>query len=288
MTIEIKKRISIIIPVFNEELAIGQVIRDILENYATSEIIVVDDGSTDNTETRLKEFNVKVKRHEHNKGYGAALKTGIKEATEDIIVTIDSDGEHSAKDIGLLLDSLDNFKMIVGKRINRFPVKLSRRVCKYILQTLADLAVGFKIPDINSGLRVFNKNIILKYLDFLPDGFSFHATSTLAFIFNKHKVKYIPIKIHPRRGKSKVNLKSGFNSLNNILKVSLIFSPLRGILLLLYLLAMGLYFAFILCLFISKNHFFVPLLTPVLLFTLSLVLLNIFSKCNKDLVLDTN
>ncbi len=230
-----REDLTIIIPVYNEEQTIEQVLIDVQENYYGSEIIVVDDGSTDSTKDKLKNFNIKVVSHHNNKGYGAALKTGIHIAENNIIATIDADGQHDVKDIKLLLPHIELFDMVVGRRIERFNSSLWRRVGKYILNIAANKAVGLNIPDINSGLRVFKKDILIRYLAFVSDTFSFYTTSTLALLFNMHKIKYVPVVIRPRKDKSKISMRSGIISLSKILILSLIFKPARGVLLILYM-----------------------------------------------------
>ena len=287
MSTDIREQISIVVPVFNEELAIEQVLGDILQNYGTSEIIVVDDGSSDTTKEKIGKFNVRVICHENNKGYGAALKTGIRNATKEIIVTIDADGEHSARDIEPLILAFDSFDMSVGKRTASTEKKLWKKMGKYILHKTANLASGVNIPDINSGLRVFRKEAIINYLGILPDTFSFHTTSTLVFIFNNYKIKYIPVKVLPRKGNSKVSVQSGINSLKKILIISLMFKPLRAILLLLYPLLISIFFILSIYSFILRENNLVPLFILVFLIFL-LIIMDILSKNRKDLISDIN
>ena len=151
------EEITIIIPVYNEGPSLQKVLLDIQENYYDSEIIVINDGSTDDTINKIKGFNVKVIQHHINKGYGAALKSGIKLAKNNIIISIDADGEHDVKDIKSLLRYIDSFDMVVGKRVGRTDLYSWKNAGRRILNIFADIAVGFKIPDINSGLRIYKK-----------------------------------------------------------------------------------------------------------------------------------
>lgn len=281
------EKISIILPVFNEESAVEEVLTDILKNYKNSEVIVIDDGSTDSTKERLSKFNIKILTHKNNRGYGAALKTGIRNAVNDIIVTIDADGEHSAKDIDLLISNFDSFDMLVGKRIINIENKLWKKTGKFILCKIANLAAGLAIPDINSGLRVFRKSAILNYLDILPDSFSFHTTSTLLFIFNSYKIKYIPVKVYPRKGNSKVTLQSGINSLKKIMVISSIFKPARALVLVLYLLSVALSLTLFIFFLISGKSL-LPLSFALLFIILFILPLDILSRSKKDLILDVN
>jgi glycosyltransferase involved in cell wall biosynthesis len=127
-----KKNISIIIPSYNEELAIEEVLREVVRYYKNSEIIVIDDGSTDTTKEKIGQFNTKVITHRKNRGYGAAIKTGIQNASNDIIVTIDADGEHSVKDIEVLLKDSEPFDMVVGKRTGLVDKKMWRKAGRYV------------------------------------------------------------------------------------------------------------------------------------------------------------
>lgn len=285
MNTEMSNRISIIIPVFNEELAIEQVLSDVLENYKNCEVIVVDDGSTDTTRQRLGKFDVSVISHKTNKGYGAALKTGIRNATKDIIITIDADGEHSVKDIELLLAGVDSFDMLVGKRTTSVENKLWKKIGKIVLHKTANLAAGLFIPDINSGLRVFKKSAILNYLDILPDSFSFHTTSTLLFIFNNCKIKYMPIKAYPRKGNSKVSVNSGIASLKKIITITSLFKPLRLVSLFFYPLSAIILLILLINFLVAGKNFLYSLLilTAVFLFVLPI---DILSRSKKNLILD--
>lgn len=205
----IKSQLSIIIPVYNEELVVEKVVSEVLKYCRDSEIIVIDDGSTDNTTNIIKEFNnIKIIRHKENKGYGATLKTGIETATKDIIVIIDGDGSYFAKDIGLLIPNIEKFDMIVGARIKEvareFP--LYQKITKGFICSLLGAIFKQRILDINSGLRLIKRHIVEKYLSVLPDGFSFTSSITLAMLLDNRKIKYVPISYSNRTGESKVKL----------------------------------------------------------------------------------
>lgn len=225
-----QNNVTIIVPVYNEDLAVDQAISELLEHFPGSEIIIVNDGSTDRTLEKIQRFNVKIISHDVNKGYGAALKSGIKAAAHDTIVTMDADGEHSASSIHGLLRSFDSCVMVVGQRIFYKKENLIRMVGKKVLWQLANFAVGHQIPDINSGLRVFKKSAFQQYLDMLPDTFSFHTTSTLLCIFSKSKIMYVPIETFERKGYSKVDLYSGIVSIKKIFQLTLFLRPIRAFL----------------------------------------------------------
>lgn len=213
----INDRLSIIVPVYNEELAIGQVILGLLEQCEDAEIIVVNDGSFDATCDRLKKFNIKVITHRDNKGYGAAIKIGIGRASRQVICIMDGDNTYHPLDIKKLTEFINEFDMIVGARANSAMVKMPfhQRIAKRSVCLLLNLIFKQKIFDINSGLRLFKKDTVEKYLSILPDGFSFTASITLAMLLHKQKIKYVPINYSERIGKTKVKI---FNYTMNFIK----------------------------------------------------------------------
>ncbi|NTV29719.1 MAG: glycosyltransferase family 2 protein, partial [Candidatus Omnitrophica bacterium] len=205
---------SIVIPVFNEEGAVLTVVKRAHEIFPGAEIIVVDDGSVDGTARVLADAPVRVISHEENRGYGAAIKTGIAAARHDIVVTIDADGEHVPEDIALLLKGLNDADMVVGARCGgcRCPLSI-KSLGRMVLNEVACFLSSSRIPDINSGLRVFRKDAVVGHLDFFPNTFSFHTTSTLAILFSGGRIRYVPVKVAPRVGVSKVRIWDGVVSL---------------------------------------------------------------------------
>ena len=272
-----KDKISIVIPVYNEDSTVARVVSEILEKYGDSEVIVVDDGSTDNTGNILGDFNIRLIRHETNKGYGASLKTGIKAATNDVIITIDSDGEHSVDDVEMLILNMGSFDMVVGKRSKMPKDVLWKMIGKYVLRVVAGLSSGVKIPDINSGLRIFRKRVIGGYFEFFPDSFSFHTTSTLAFIFNNHKIKYFPIATKPRYRDSRVPFSAGIDSLKKIFALLSAFRPQRIPVLMGYPLLAGA------CIFFLINYFVWPLAISLFLVVV-VAIIDIFTRCDRGLI----
>lgn len=224
--------ISIIIPVYNEENGIAEILDNLKlfdENY---EIIVVDDGSEDNTAKTVKNYlNVKLITHDHNSGYGAALKTGIKYATGNTIVIIDADGTYPHKQIPDLVKIMKegDYAMVVGARTTEnVKIPLIRKPAKWLIKKLANYLSGIKIPDLNSGFRLMKKNSVEKFIHFLPDGFSFTTTITLAMLTNGYPVKYIPIDYFTRKGKSKIRpVRDTLNFIQLIIRTVLYFNPLR-------------------------------------------------------------
>lgn len=229
------KEVSIIIPVFNEEQAINKTLNDI-ENVMNSsgyiyELVVVNDGSTDNTEEILKENRIKVNliTHHRNKGYGAAIKTGISYSKYNLILIIDADGTYPNKEIPKLLEQMPKYDMVVGARIGKsVKIPAIRKPVKWLLSTLANYLTATKIPDLNSGLRVFKKGIALKYFHLLPSSFSFTTTITLAMINDGYFIGYIPVDYYQRKGKSKIHpIKDTVSFLLLILRTIIYFNPLK-------------------------------------------------------------
>ena len=206
-----KSDVTIIIPTHNEEKGIADVINGIKRLNEGYEIIVVDDGSTDNTYKLAAKTGVKVIRHPYNKGYGAALKTGIRNAEADVVLFIDADGQHKPSDIQKLIQYIGEYDMVVGARTKKSEISLLRRPGKKILSITANYLAGMKIPDLNSGLRALKKSVAMEFMHILPNTFSFSTTITLALITSGYSVKYVPIEASERVGKSKIKpFRGGF------------------------------------------------------------------------------
>jgi len=232
------QEVSIILPVYNEEKVIKQVLHKIKEvmektkwNY---EIIAVDDGSRDATPTILKEVEgVKIITHPYNLGYGAALKTAIRASSKKLILMMDADGTYPTKDIPKLLSYTDKYDMVVGARTGKsVAIPLLRRPAKIFLTAMANFLAERKIPDLNSGMRVFKREIAEEFFHLFPKGFSFTTTITLACLTNDYTVKYVPINYYKRKGKSTVHpIKDFFNFVTIIIRIIMYFKPLRFFLL---------------------------------------------------------
>ncbi len=226
--------VSIVIPVFNEEKAVVETIegvRNAMDGAGNSdyEIIVVDDGSVDDTPDLLRPLDIELITHSFNRGYGASLKTGIQAAKYEIIAIIDADGTYPAEKMPELVAHMREHDMAVGARTEAdAKIPVLRRIPKLFLQRFASYVVKYPIPDLNSGLRVFRKNIALNHLHILPSGFSFTSTLTLLMIENSFRVKYIPINYYLRQGDSKIRpfIDTG-SFFSTVLRTSLYFSPLR-------------------------------------------------------------
>jgi glycosyltransferase involved in cell wall biosynthesis len=227
--------LSVVIPAYNEGPAIGPTLDAILDLARDHqwEVIVVDDGSSDDTAEQVKrhadERYLKLVRHPYNRGYGAALKTGIRVSTARLVATMDSDGQHDPHNLLNLLPFAEEYDLVVGQRLGLIHSQVSRMPGKWILNWLANYLTGRKIPDLNSGMRLFHADAIRKYLHLCPDGFSFSTTSTLIFFNQGYTVTYVPITILQRhhKVKSTVTLGTGFDTLVLILRLASLFQPLR-------------------------------------------------------------
>lgn len=227
------KAVSVIIPAYNEEGGIGGVlekVEGVLRGTGVDfELIVVDDGSTDRTGEIVKRTGAVLIRQPANRGYGAALKLGINRARYGRILIVDADGTYPPEAIPALLKEAEGYDMTVGARTGKHvAIPPFRRFPKWLLKKLADYLTGMRIPDLNSGLRVFKKEAAERFLPILPDGFSFTTTITVAFLCNSLSVRYVPIDYHKRLGRSKFRpFSDTLNLLNLIIRTSLYFNPLK-------------------------------------------------------------
>lgn len=223
--------LTIIIPVYNEEASINNTLNELLDFSKSKkwELLVVNDGSTDKTGEILQGYSsLRVVTHPYNKGYGASLKTGIKNASSELICFYDADGQHNPSDVENLLNNFFQFDMLVGARSKNSYTEWIRKPGKWILSKVANFLTGRKIPDLNSGLRIIRKSLITKMLHLFPEGFSFSTTSTIAFFNLGYNVGYFPITTRKRTGKSTVKqLKHGSNVLLLILRLIVLFNPLK-------------------------------------------------------------
>jgi len=229
--------LSIIIPAYNEEKAIKETLQSIEKLTKVNpnmEVIFVDDGSTDHTQQflgSLKNKQITIIVHKKNKGYGAALKSGIKCASFENVGIIDADGSYPIKKIPELYEKyiLENADMAIGSRVGDVvKIGILRRFPKFILRKLAEYLSEEEIPDLNSGLRVIKKNLLLKSLKYLPQGFSFTTTLTLFFLSNNHKITYFPVNYYKRKGKSKIKpVRDTLNFFQLILRTVMFFNPLK-------------------------------------------------------------
>jgi glycosyltransferase involved in cell wall biosynthesis len=234
------KQLTIVVPVYNEKDGILSTIKEIRElksqDQRLVEVLLVDDGSTDGTSELLKnnittEDAIKVITHKKNKGYGASLKTGVAQAKSDYICITDADRTYPNSKIPELFDLLlsNELDMLVGSRTSKnSKIPLIRRPAKWVLNQLANYLTETKIPDLNSGLRVFKAESLRKFTYILPDGFSFTTTITLAMLTNNYDVEYTEIDYFHRAGSSKIRpIYDTLNFTQLIIRTILLFNPLK-------------------------------------------------------------
>jgi len=236
---------TIIIPAYNEEEGIVSVIKGLNNVVEMHEIIIVDDGSTDNTFNLASKTGARVVHHPYNKGYGAALKTGIRNAKTDIVLLMDADGQHRAEDASRILQYMDEYDMVVGSRTRNSHVSTLRKPGKKILSIVANYLSGTNIPDLNSGFRAIKRDMVMDFMHILPNGFSFTTTITLAALTSGYSVKYLPIEAPRRVGKSKIKpFQDGFKFIMLIIRTVSLFNPMKIALpISAFLLIMGLLYA---------------------------------------------
>ncbi len=223
--------ISIIIPVFNEEAAIGNTLEGLVASgwSERAKILVVDDGSTDSTAEVVSRYPVRLLRHGGNRGYGAALKTGIRAATTEHVLIMDSDGQHTAEMLEAIVREMPNYDMVIGERAAGSHQVRSRKFGKWIIRVVGEYLVEQKLPDYNSGLRSFKRSAINNLLHIMPNGFSFSTTSTLAFINLGRSIGLVPIQARPRVGRpSNVRPgRDGSKTLMLLLRIVMLFNPMK-------------------------------------------------------------
>lgn len=224
--------VSVIIPAYNEQAAVGAEVASVrqalLRHGIAHEIIVVDDGSQDGTTEEAARAEARVLRHLKNRGYGAAIKTGIAAAKYETIAITDADGTYPADQIPALLELLETSDMAVGARTGaNVNIPLARRPGKRMLGWLAQRIAGQKIPDLNSGLRAFRRELALQYFPVLSNKFSFTTTITLALLADDYHVVYHPIDYHARVGQSKIVPRHFMDFVILVLRMAMLFQPLK-------------------------------------------------------------
>ncbi len=224
--------VSVIIPAHNEEHAAGPTIervRATLSSLAvTYEIVLVDDGSTDATREAAERAGARVIVSPTNRGYGWALKRGIAASNSNLVAILDADGTYPPEAIPTMLQLVESADMVVGDRstaMNNVP--WVRRPAKWVLSKLANFLAEQKIPDLNSGLRVFKRDSLERFIPLLPDGFSFTTTITLSMLCSSMLVTYLPIEYGKRIGHSKIRAVDFFNFVMLVLRIVMLFQPLR-------------------------------------------------------------
>jgi glycosyltransferase involved in cell wall biosynthesis len=218
---------SVVIPAYNEEPAIAEVVRGLRARHAWLEVLVVDDGSSDRTAERAAEAGARVIRHPYNKGNGAAVKTGIREAHGEVVLLLDADGQHQPEDAEALVRAVGEYDMVVGARSSADQAAL-RAFGNAVLKALASWLTGRPIADLTSGFRAARRDRLLEVLPLLPNGFSYPTTSCLALMKAGHSVAFLPIRARKREGRSKLRpFREGVRFLLIILKMVTLYSPLK-------------------------------------------------------------
>ena len=231
-----KMNVSFIIPCHNESGTIRETIKQLnqvlLKSQQQYEIIIVNDASTDDTREKLdklKSQKTRIVSNRYQLGYGASIKIGIKHSRFQWIGICDADGTYPLDRFPDLLKHAGEYDMVVGERTGKVrAIPLFRRPAKWFLNRFASYLVKRKIKDVNSGMRVFNKEIAVLYWNLYPDGFSLTTTITLAFIMGNHPIKNISIDYMKRKGRSKIKpLKDTYNFILLIMRLAMLFNPLR-------------------------------------------------------------
>ena len=220
------------IPAFNEEAAIGDVVDSLRANMPPGvvEVIVIDDGSSDQTARVAEAAGARVLRHPTNRGYGASLKTGVRATDVDYILTMDADGQHQLADVVKLCEAVIADPMadcVIGQRTKLLHSSLWRMPGKWMITALARFLTQKKIKDLNSGLRILRKEVVARYMHLCPSGFSFSTTITVAMLARGYLVKWVPIEVVKRIGKSTVSVATGFQTIVLVLRLASLFNPLR-------------------------------------------------------------
>jgi glycosyltransferase involved in cell wall biosynthesis len=221
--------LSIVIPARDEADGLRALLPNLRSRYANSEIIVINDGSQDETRSICEDNGVTVLSNPYSMGNGAAIKRGARAARGKIIVFMDADGQHDPEDISRLLEKLDEgYDMVVGARTIRGQAGIHRAFANALYNRAASIMTGFRVEDLTSGFRAVRARKFKRFLYLLPNGFSYPTTITMAFFRSAYAVAYIPIATRKRSGRSKINLfRDGMRFFLIILRIGALFSPMR-------------------------------------------------------------
>ncbi len=223
--------VSIILPAKNEAESLGELLPVLRRNFPKEEIIVVNDGSSDNSVEICEQNQVTVITHAYSMGNGAAIKTGARNASGDILMFMDADGQHNPDDINRLIEKINSgYDMVVGARQIDSHASFLRRIGNTFYNKLASIMTGYPVKDLTSGFRAARARHFRKFLYLLPNRFSYPTTSTMAFFRSGLAVGYVPIKAMNRAGDAKSHIRlfhDGFRFLIIILKIGALFSPMR-------------------------------------------------------------
>lgn len=221
--------LSIVIPAFNEENGIGTVLTDLKEAFPDAQIIVVDDGSSDQTGARAAEHSgVEVWQHPFNRGYGASLRTGMKIADREYVAWFDADNEHRREDLAAMFARIrtERLAAVIGQRAGK-SVTLTRAVGKFVIRTMGralNLNAG---NDLNCGLRIFRTRVISGYLSLLPERYSASLTTTMLMVERRYPIAFHTVHTNQRIGSSKVRLRDGMKAMSKLIRLTMLFAPMR-------------------------------------------------------------
>lgn len=220
---------SIVIPAKNEAAGLSILLPKLTDMYPESEIIVVNDGSTDETEQVCRQNKVLIITHNYSKGNGSAIKTGARASTKETIIFMDADGQHRPQDIAKLIDEYNKgYAMVVGARPYSDQASITRAIGNKIYNNLASWMTEKKIKDLTSGFRIVNRKKFNQFLYLLPNGFSYPTTCTMAFFRAGYSVNYVNIESPKREGKSHISItKDGLRFFLIIFKIGVLYSPLK-------------------------------------------------------------
>ncbi len=222
-------QLSIVLPAKNEAVNLAAHLEEIQSLYPEAELIVVNDGSEDNTAEIAKQCGAKVVSHPYSMGNGAAIKSGARTASRKYILFMDADGQHKPSDIEKLIDQLGGgFRMVIGARQPNSHASKPRRAMNFLYNRIASIMTGFKIDDLTSGFRLVEARLFRQFLYLLPNGFSYPTTITMAFLRSGYPIKFVWIEALKREGKSNIRpIRDGVRFFLIILKVGALFSPMR-------------------------------------------------------------
>lgn len=267
------ERLTILIPAYNEAATLGDVLAQLQTLYPAAEILVVDDGSTDNTALFAQTHGARVTRHPYNKGNGASVKTGLRNATRELVMIFDADGQHDARDIEKLASCLGEYDLVVGARDENSQTDFGRRMYHHVLNLLATYLSGMRVPDATSGFRIARRADLLQFIHLLPNGFSTPVTTSLAFIKAGYSVKFVPTTMLKRQGGvSKIKpVRDGTRFIIIAFRMSTMFAPMKLFLpvsIALFVIALG--YTIIDILFFSHRLYITN--SAVLLFTMTILI----------------
>ena len=223
------EQLTILIPAFNEAETIGEVIPQLRQLYPEAEILVVDDGSTDATAQLAANASARVVRHPYNKGNGASVKTGLRNATREVVVIFDADGQHDAQDIAKVAGQVGEYDLVVGARDENSQTDFGRRMYHHVLNALASYLSGIRVPDATSGFRAARRADLMQFIHLLPNGFSTPVTTSLAFIKAGYSVKFVSTTMLKRQGGvSKIKpVRDGTRFFIIAFRMSTMFAPMK-------------------------------------------------------------